>query len=486
MSSLCNILFLLLLLQIQTEDEKLVFVMTHFRHGARAPQRYYSINDYQDYVKETWKNPGELTGMGQRQHYLLGLRNRLRYIEDRKFLSESFNPHEILIYSSPFNRTLVSVSSQLQGLYPQSAEKGEKLSEEQEKLSVPQVNINDARIQEAIKKLSLWALPNSMMIAPVRMINTNERKIILYDIEGCTDERDAIKKKNSETVDTLINIVKEFNNKYKDKLNKFYGKEQSNYDIHFLDNFCDAFIAGYIDRRKMSQLKEAGVNFDETIDFCFEFEKLNFRDWISGDKEHALAHLESGKLMSEFIHYMKRRVDADINNESLDTKYEDYSRPKMMMISGHDSTVSCYQIVLMEAFGKGLDFYRFPKFATQIAFEVTTKNDNKIGKSYKDYTVHYYFNDESVMNVTMDTFIETLTPHLWNDTKINEFCGFNTTTTITKTVIQEVNSSKGALVVFIILTCLLLLSTLFFVYKFISIKRSTESSKFDSLVPQEI
>ena len=52
-------------------------------------------------------------------HYLLGLRNRERYITGQyKFLNEKFDPHEILIYSSSLNRTLLSAASQLQGLYP--------------------------------------------------------------------------------------------------------------------------------------------------------------------------------------------------------------------------------------------------------------------------------------------------------------------------------------------------------------------------------
>ena len=82
---------------------------------------------------------GELTGMGQRMHYLLDIRNRMRYIEKEKFLSEKFDAHEILIYSSNLNRTMLSVSSQLQGLYPQSSKKGEILTEAQEKAAVPQV-----------------------------------------------------------------------------------------------------------------------------------------------------------------------------------------------------------------------------------------------------------------------------------------------------------------------------------------------------------
>ena len=41
-------------------------------------------DDFTDLLGEKWNNPGELTGIGQRMHYLLGLRNRIRYIEKRK------------------------------------------------------------------------------------------------------------------------------------------------------------------------------------------------------------------------------------------------------------------------------------------------------------------------------------------------------------------------------------------------------------------
>ena len=111
-------------------DDRLVFLYTHFRHGARAP---LDINDeFIDKLGEKWTNPGELTGVGQRMHYLLGLRNRKKYITgNEKFLSEKFDPHEMLIFSSNINRTMVSCSSQLQGLYPQIDEVGYILTEGQ-------------------------------------------------------------------------------------------------------------------------------------------------------------------------------------------------------------------------------------------------------------------------------------------------------------------------------------------------------------------
>ena len=40
---------------------------------------------------------GELAGIGERMHYLLGLRNRLRYVNEYNFLSENYNSSELLI-----------------------------------------------------------------------------------------------------------------------------------------------------------------------------------------------------------------------------------------------------------------------------------------------------------------------------------------------------------------------------------------------------
>ena len=101
MLSLLLILLINVLLFINIkadENEKLVFAMIHFRHGARAPTRFYS--GYKDYAKEEWKIPGELTPIGERMLYLLGLRNHYRYIEDTGFLSPKYDPHELLVYSS--------------------------------------------------------------------------------------------------------------------------------------------------------------------------------------------------------------------------------------------------------------------------------------------------------------------------------------------------------------------------------------------------
>ena len=175
----------------------------------------------------------------------------------------------------------------------------------------------------------------------------------------------------------------------------------------------------------MTELNKTGLREDELVDFCFRYVKINFRDWVNGDKEHVFAHLESSKMMKEIIHYMGERIKADINKEKIEDKYEDYSRPKMMMISGHDSTVSCYQIFLLNALGKDVvEYYQYPKFTTQIAFEVTTTKAFEEEKTEDDYLVTYYFNDDPILNVTFPEFRDKIKPHIWTAKQIDNFCGF--------------------------------------------------------------
>ena len=66
------------------------FFIRTLSSGARAP---LAINDsFYDRFGEYLDNPGELTGVGQRMLYILGLKNREKYIKQEKFLSEKFDP----------------------------------------------------------------------------------------------------------------------------------------------------------------------------------------------------------------------------------------------------------------------------------------------------------------------------------------------------------------------------------------------------------
>ena len=406
--------------------DKLIFTSIHFRHGARAPMKV--DEEYKDHAREKWVNPGELTGIGQRMLYVLGLRNRLRYITDTHFLSEKFDSHEILIYSTPFNRTLLSAYALLQGLYPESDELGERLTEVQEQLAVPDIKYNYPSIEEKLKKIKGAAMPNFMTLIPVRMINNNEKKMTLYDIGECEEVRDKIKENNRKTLPIIINMEKEFNERFGEKLNKFYGEKQK-YDYLFMNRFCDAVVSGITDGRNLNEFKEKVVDPISIKNYCYEVQTLNYREHILGDKEHILAPLEASKLMREIIYYMIKRIDIDIKQIRIEENYLDYSNPKMFMISGHDSTIACHEMFILDCLKLDIEKnFKLPKYGGQFALEITRRDapiDLVKKMTYKDYFVNYYFNDELIFKINVDEFIKKIEPKLWTDKQIDDFCGFN-------------------------------------------------------------
>ena len=122
----------------------------------------------------------------------------------------------------------------------------------------------------------------------------------------------------------------------------------------------------------MSDFKDkTGLNFSELNEDCFELTKNYFFYCFHGDEEKALAHVDSSALMRELIYFMKRRMDTDITPENEDSNYKDYSRPKMLMRSGHDSTVTADLLLLIKALGlNAKEKYSFPRYASQLAIEV--------------------------------------------------------------------------------------------------------------------
>lgn len=62
------------------------------------------------------------------------------------------------------------------------------------------------------------------------------------------------------------------------------------------------------------------TKFDKSslIEKCKEILKINFRDKLYGDDNMEILLLEESIVLKEMIHYMKKRVDADIKGDKLD------------------------------------------------------------------------------------------------------------------------------------------------------------------------
>ena len=70
-----------------------------------------------------------------------------------------------------------------------------------------------------------------------------------------------------------------------------------------------------------------------------------------GDEEKIISHVESSQILREILYYMKRRLDSDISEIDEDSYFKDYSRPRYIMISGHDFTVAAHLVVFIKVLG---------------------------------------------------------------------------------------------------------------------------------------
>ena len=100
----------------EEEGDKLKFVIQITRHGARSTCNHI---DYPNITTHPWEQGlGQLTGLGERQHFLLATKHSYEYRQKSQFLSDQFDPREIVIYSTDVNRTLMSAYSELLAWYP--------------------------------------------------------------------------------------------------------------------------------------------------------------------------------------------------------------------------------------------------------------------------------------------------------------------------------------------------------------------------------
>ncbi|VBB31368.1 unnamed protein product, partial [Acanthocheilonema viteae] len=92
---------------------RLIYVQAVWRHGDRAPHRLRYPNDLNN--ERSWpRGWSQLTNMGMKQLYELGLFFRKRY----NGYIEEFNPNDIRILTSQSDRAIVSAQALLRGLFP--------------------------------------------------------------------------------------------------------------------------------------------------------------------------------------------------------------------------------------------------------------------------------------------------------------------------------------------------------------------------------
>lgn len=106
-----TLIIIIALLLAATTQGKLVYLTELYRHGARYP-----VNDYYD-GNQTKPYHGQLTGIGMRQHYLLGSYLRQDYLEQLG-LRSSFDPTQVEVFVDGSQRCLESAYAHMAGWFP--------------------------------------------------------------------------------------------------------------------------------------------------------------------------------------------------------------------------------------------------------------------------------------------------------------------------------------------------------------------------------
>ncbi len=399
-------------------SKKLIFVLTHFRHGARAPVSL-DENNY-DLFKQKWLYPGELTVVGQRMHYLLGRHNHERYINQMNFLSKNLNSNEIYILSTNFNRTIQSALAQFQGLYYLNSSFNDRINDNQKNFSNPPINITKD-IQNEINKLNLInsALPQFLQTIPIHIINNTEHEMEIYDVSYCVDKVIEYANINFES-DLFKNFTNDFNNKFSKSFNKLLN-QIGNYSIPYIIDLCDQFISDIYDGRNLNYLEYFyNIKLNDLENYCLEFGRINSFFSLITDNDTNLLFSMMTPFFRELLNYMKNRINLDINNIT-----NNNSIPKFVMYSGHDASLGSMETFIIKAFNiTDENFFVNPIYASSCFFEVY-KNDNSSNKKfldYSDYIVDYIFNDKLMKSWNFNEFYKTINSKLWSRQQIYNYC----------------------------------------------------------------
>ena len=387
----CLFLFVFFL-QSPFYDCKLRFVFTIFRHGARSPMSHGT-----DVLGEKWDTYSQLTKVGIRQQYLLGVKNRKKYND---FLSLQYEPKEVCAFSTNWNRTILSATANLHGLFSSIPS---KMTSESIKNALPPGDTKN--LDKEIFDLGTSSLPFGMQIIPVGIIPEKDRLKNFYDT--CSTSK-KILAKNIDNED-IQDMVNSFNEKYGKTLVQLLKIEDEDFFLNFRNivQLCDVFVSDYTDGREISLLRDAGIDFKEFNETAFKFFIADNFDYFAGNKEINKAY--SSSLLRTILENIQSRVDLDSKNELVYNS----SNPKMIIYSLHDYDITSLIATIQDLFS--LEQIRFyPSYASSLTFEL--HNEDNV------FTIKAYFNDNTFFEIGFDEFNTIINSKAYTQKQYNILC----------------------------------------------------------------
>ena len=377
-----------------SSNDNLYFVLEHFRHGARSPTNGLNKENV-DLFGTQWKGNGELTTNGMIQQYILGLNNKKKYGD---FYNTNYDPKEILVYSTNVNRTITSAQVQLSGMY--SDVDIDIKSTENDPRKKPPFNITF----DFQKKLTFVPVP--IHIYEDRVIHGESvvEKTMDYDRDVNCIKYKAFREKNKQT-SKVLTFINDFNKTEGEYLiKKFNIPAPDNYkNIHAL---CDVYVTNYYEH--YDKIKENFTDPEHLLNKCYEFEKIKQYFVEQGDEAAISGRISQSGIVRRIIRWMELRKEQGEANR---TK-TDGSKPKFVMYSAHDTTLSSMQSYFIQA---GLqEKYVYTKYASVIYLELRKYGDT--------FYVQYYLNEVMLFNKTFDEFKSLAEKIMWTDDQVIDYC----------------------------------------------------------------
>lgn len=431
-----------------SSHQSTVFLFEHFRHGARSTSKLSA--NFTDIFNQTWKGDSELTNVGLRQHFILGMHIKNLYT---KFINSLDVSKDVLVLSSKSNRTIMSAIAQLQGIYYNSGSPTiDNITQEQLVHAVPPfINKNEALLAEH-EKLGLNVFPGSIDITPpVHIIHTKDKIFQFEKNDGCDGIKQA--RKLNENKKEVQDFITKYNQKYSTQLFKLLNisKEDHFKKLDNIGKISITLIANVVDGRNLTSLfANSGINEQELLASSYEYYNIYAKHVLSNDRNNELALASSSVLMRQVLSYMQDVIDQRKKNITVD---DNKATPKMVLLSGHDSTLVGMQDFLRVAFGMNVSF---PEFASYLFIELT--NDDQT------YNVRITFNnnEKEKIEIPYDEFKTKIEQTAWTFEETGYYCKF---------LYKQLNIFKPSTIIFAIATGVIIVIMLFLKLKHSFTKR---------------
>ena len=414
------------------------FVFEISREGVRIPiQSIKTILNHYELFQD------ELSGIGGRQQFLLGLKKHQRYIENYHLINSSYNPHDIFFGSCGTNSSFESASAQLQGLYPSGTNLN--LSKLTISNSIPP---NKENFNDIWKSLGLNSLPHNIGVFPVHKLFNDEFRFNLVFPKYCPGIEEYLTKRKERL--KIKKLIKEFQNKFGNIFKKILQKNDDDFSYNDINIICNSIILEYSNGINLSKYGNKS-EINNLILFAFHFLST---DLIGSDeeKDDEIGLITMSNTMKRIIDWIDKKIYNDINGKE---DYNNYDLPKLIMYSSTEKHIGVFEAFMHAAFQTT---FKYPYYSSTLYIELfRDENDKSIDEN--NYFINYFFNDELILSIPYLKFKKNIISLIKSDDEISNFCKFKK-----EGIFIYINFQK--MILQIILTIILLSLNLNIYYKF--------------------